>query len=131
MHHPTTLQMDNYSTCLRTGSPIRKWSPASKHHDVIERYIGECVEQGIIRVQHIPGRLSESPQSGDGFRVDALTKALSADLTTFYYHELHGPSIISKPIDGGKSKTKRDESASLSDSWNSAPLPGTSGAGDS
>ena len=131
MHHPTVLQMENYSTCLRTGAPIRKWSPASKHHDTIEKYIGECVERGIIRVQHIPGRLSESPQSGDGFRVDALTKALSADLTAFYYQELHGPLLLTQPMGGGKSKAKPDESQLTTSSENSipgnTPLPGTPG----
>ena len=116
MTEPTVLQMDNYSTCLRTGAPIRKWSPASKHHDVIERYIGECVERGIIRVQHNPGKLPERPRPGDGFRVDALTKILSVDETEFYYRELHGAHLplydtIEQTIDGGKNNSKPDDSS--------------------
>ena len=105
MDQPTELQVDNYATVNRNGAPIRKWSPASKHYDTLERYIGECVEDEIIRLRHVPGRMPEYPQSGDGFRVDALTKALSPATTRFYFNEIHGPDILTGTIDGGKSKT--------------------------
>ena len=87
---PTDLAVDNYATANRAGSPIRRWSPSSKQHDVNEKYVVECVERGTIRVTHKPGSLPEDPRPGDGFRPDAMTKALPRHETEFYYDELHG-----------------------------------------
>lgn len=99
---PTHLQLDNYATYLRHSAPIRKWSPASKQHDVLEKYIVECAERGIIKPIHAPGHLPPNPRPGDGFKVDALTKILSTAATQFYARELHGPDLrgdlLSNPI---------------------------------
>ena len=104
MDQPTVLRVDNYATCQRNSSPIRKWSPASKQHDVLERYTVECAERGIVRLQHVPGNPPENPQPGDGFRVDALTKILPTPAAQFYARELHGPDLRnSEAMDGGKS----------------------------
>ena len=95
---PTDLSVDNYATATRTGSPIRRWSPSSKQHDVNEKYVAECVERKTIAVHHKPGSLPEDPQPGDGFRPDAMTKALSRPHTEFYYDEIHGR----RPLPVGK-----------------------------
>jgi hypothetical protein len=87
---PTDLSVDNYATATRAGSPIRRWSPSSKQHDVNEKYVAECVERKTIAVHHKPGSLPENPRSGDGFRPDAMTKALPRQPTEFYYDEIHG-----------------------------------------
>ena len=97
MHHfgllrpgPTTLQVDNFATANRAGAAIRKWSPSSKQHDVNERYLAECVQRGIISVQHRPGSLPEDPRRGEGFPADAMTKALPRYATEFYFDALQG-----------------------------------------
>ena len=87
---PTTLYVDNFATVSRAGAPIRKWSPSSKQHDVNEKYLVECVERGVIRVEHRPGSLPEDPRPGEGFPPDAMTKGLPRLATEFYYDELHG-----------------------------------------
>jgi hypothetical protein len=92
---PTTLSVDNYATYLRNSCSVRKWSPASKQLDVLERYIVECVERNIVKLQHSSGHLPEHPQPGEGFKVDALTKVLPMSSTNFYHRELHGPDLIS------------------------------------
>jgi hypothetical protein len=87
---PTKLQVDNFATANRAGASIRKWSPSSKQHDVNERYVTECVQRGIIEVQHRPGSLPEHPQRGEGFPADAMTKALPRYATEFYFDALQG-----------------------------------------
>ena len=87
---PTTLYTDSFATVSRAGAPIRKWSPSSKQHDVNEKYLGECVERGVIRVEHRPGSLPDDPRPGEGFPPDAMTKSLPRLATEFYYDELHG-----------------------------------------
>ena len=94
MTSPTTLSIDNCATYLRNSSTIRKWSPASKQLDVLERHTVECVERKIVKLQHAPGKLPEDPQLGEGFKVDALTKILPKAATAFYNRELHGPDLI-------------------------------------
>ena len=93
MEQPTILEVDNYANYLRTSAPIRKWSPASKQLDVLERYTVECIERKVIKLRHRPGNLPEEPRRGMGFKVDALTKILTAAATEFYGRELHGPDI--------------------------------------
>jgi hypothetical protein len=87
---PTRLGVDNFATANRVGSSIRKWTPSSKQHDVNEKYVTECVERKVITVDHRPGSLPEDPRPGEGFRPDAMTKALPRAATEFYYDELHG-----------------------------------------
>ena len=87
---PTTLSVDNFATVSRAGASIRKWSPSSKQHDVNEKYVVECVERGVIHVEHRPGTLPEDPRPGEGFPPDAMTKALPRLATEFYYDEIHG-----------------------------------------
>ena len=99
MEDPTILEVDNYAHYLRNSSPIRKWSPASKQLDVLERYTVECIERGIVKLKHRPGSLPEQPQRGTGFKVDALTKIMTAAATGFYHGELHGPDIRSDMAD--------------------------------
>lgn len=115
MDTPTMLEIDSYSTLRREGAPIRKWSTASKHYDLHEKYLSECVERDVITVQHVPGNLPECPRPGDGFRVDALTKAMAVDATDFYFTALHGPELDVGNVDGGRSKTKSNESDDSSD----------------
>ena len=87
---PTTLTVDNFATFSRAGSPIRKWSPSSKQHDVNEKYVTECRERNVVRLKHSRGNLPEEPRPGDGFPPDAMTKALPRLPTEFYYDALHG-----------------------------------------
>ena len=87
---PTRLGIDNFATANRAGSTIRKWSPSSKQYDVNEKYLTECVERQVITVDHRPGSLPAEPRPGEGFRPDAMTKALPRAATEFYYDELHG-----------------------------------------
>jgi hypothetical protein len=84
------MYVDNKATVLAAGAPIRKWSPASKQFDIEEKFIVECVERGIIEIQHKPGNIPENPQPGDGFVADAMTKPMNAYEMAFYYPELHG-----------------------------------------
>lgn len=91
---PTPLYLDNYATYLRTNVFIRKWSPASKQHDVLERYLGECAMQQIIVPKHRPGSLPANPQPGDGFPADALTKIHDRSAVQFYTRVLHGPDLL-------------------------------------
>ena len=94
MDQPTKLYVDNYATYLRNSCSVRKWSPASKQLDVLERYTVECVERKIVKLQHTPGHLPENPRPGAGFKVDALTKVLPTMATDFYHRELHGPDLL-------------------------------------
>jgi hypothetical protein len=94
MEQPTMLYVDNYATYLRNSCSVRKWSPASKQLDVLERYTVECVERKIIKLQHAPGHLPENPRTGEGFKVDAMTKVLPTMATDFYHRELHGPDLL-------------------------------------
>ena len=87
---PTTLTVDNFATFSRAGAPTRKWSPSSKQHDVNEKYLTECRERDVIRVEHSRGTLPEDPRHGEGFPPDAMTKALPRLPTEFYYDALHG-----------------------------------------
>ena len=87
---PTTLTVDNFAVFSRAGAPMRKWSPNSKQHDVNEKYVAECRERNIIRVEHSRGNLPEDPRPGEGFPPDAMTKALPRLPTEFYYDALHG-----------------------------------------
>ena len=93
MGKPTTLKVDNYANYLRTSAPIRKWSPASKQLDVLEKYSVECIERKIIKLEHQPGNLPENPRPGMGFKVDVLTKIMPTAATDFYSRELHGPNL--------------------------------------
>jgi hypothetical protein len=93
MGEPTTLKVDNYANYLRTSAPIRKWSPASKQLDVLEKYSVECIERKIIKLEHQPGHLPENPRPGMGFKVDVLTKTMPTAATDFYSRELHGPDL--------------------------------------
>jgi hypothetical protein len=93
MGEPTTLKVDNYANYLRTSAPIRKWSPASKQLDVLEKYSVECIERKIIKLEHQPGHLPENPRPGMGFKVDVLTKIMPTAATDFYSRELHGPDL--------------------------------------
>lgn len=85
---PYILYMDNQATVLDAGAPIRKFSQASKHFHIEEKYVVQCVEDGLIKVVHMPGSLTEG---GDGFCVDALTKALGNHEFSAYYPQLQGP----------------------------------------
>ena len=91
---PTKLSVDNFATVSRAGAPIRKWSPNSKQHDINEKYVVECVERGVIRVEHRPGTLPDDPRPGEGFPPDAMTKALPRLATEFYYDEIHGRRLL-------------------------------------
>ena len=101
MEQPTKLYVDNYATYLRNSCSVRKWSPASKQLDVLERYTVECVERKIVKLQHTPGHLPENPRPGAGFKVDALTKVLPTMATDFYHRELHGPDLINADMGRG------------------------------
>jgi hypothetical protein len=88
---PINLALDNSSTVLSTAGPIRKFSPATRHFTMDDRFIVQCVEDGTIVVRHVPGAPQQMPPSGnDGFAVDALTKPLGAILLLHYYQFLHG-----------------------------------------
>ena len=108
MEEPTTLEVDNYANYLRTCGPMRKWSPASKQLDVLERYTVECIERKVVKLRHRSGKLPEEARGGMGFKVDALTKMLPAAATDFYGRELHGPDLRhdvpsgADGMDGGK-----------------------------
>ena len=101
---PTKLNIDNFATALRAGSTVRRWSPSTKQHDVNEKYVVECVERKTVAVHHKPGSLPEDPRPGDGFRPDAMTKALPRAATEFYYDEIHGrrplPPNTRSAVDG-------------------------------
>ena len=43
--------------------------------------------------------MPEQPQRGAGFKVDALTKIMTAAATGFYHGELQGPDIRSDMAD--------------------------------
>jgi hypothetical protein len=88
---PIKLALDNSSTVLSTAGPIRKFSPATRHFTMDDRFIVQCVEDGTIEVRHVPGDPQQMPPSGDdGFAVDAMTKPLGATLLLHYYQFLHG-----------------------------------------
>ncbi|PHR10085.1 MAG: hypothetical protein COB29_01235 [Sulfitobacter sp.] len=90
---PMTLYMDNSATVLDCGAPIRKFSPASKHFDIEDKYVVQCSEDKIVKVIHMPGTIdsdNNNPQPGDGFCVDALTKPMPQVLHDIYYAEMQG-----------------------------------------
>jgi hypothetical protein len=91
--HPFRFEMDNEATVLATGAPIRKFSPASKHFDIEDKYVVQCSEDKIIKVVHVPGTISadnNDPQTGDGFCADAFTKPMPRILHDLYMKELQG-----------------------------------------
>ncbi|PHR10089.1 MAG: hypothetical protein COB29_01225 [Sulfitobacter sp.] len=90
---PIVLYMDNAATVLAAGSLIRKFSPASKHFDIEQKYVVQCVEDGIVTVVHMPGSIdSDRPVPGDGFCADAMTKPLPSIILDCYFTEMQGPS---------------------------------------
>ncbi|PHR00191.1 MAG: hypothetical protein COB29_16075 [Sulfitobacter sp.] len=91
-----TLFMDNAATVLDCGAPIRKFSPASKHFDIEDKFVVQCAEDDIINVVHKPGTIdcdNSNPQPGDGFCADSMTKPLPKILHDVYFAEMHGVSV--------------------------------------
>ena len=79
--------------CCSCGAPIRKFSPASKHFDIEDKYVVQCSQDKIVKVIHMPGTIdsdNNNPQPGDGFCVDALTKPMPQVLHDIYYAEMQG-----------------------------------------
>jgi hypothetical protein len=90
---PIVLYLDNAATVSAAGSLIRKFSPASKHFDIEQKYVVQCVEDGIIKVVHMPGSVdSGQPVPGDGFCVDCMTKPLPSSVLDCYFVEIQGPA---------------------------------------
>ena len=90
---PIPLFLDNQSTVLAAGSPIRKWTPKSKAFDIDAKYIVEAVENGIISVHYASGAPPDGTAGGPaGFPADVMTKALSGSVLRHYIQMLQGPS---------------------------------------
>jgi hypothetical protein len=81
---PVTHFMDNHAAILDAGSPVRRFSKRTKHFLVSEKYVQQCVEMGVTKLQH---------RRGDKFDTDAMTKSLTGVLleqhaSTLYSGEL-------------------------------------------
>ena len=92
---PMVLKCDNQATTFAAGAPIRKFSQRSKQFDIEEKYVQQCVEEGLISVIHVPGSINSTDSSNNGyvmkgFCVDAMTKPLTGSLIKNYYGQLHG-----------------------------------------
>ena len=96
---PTKLYVGSYATFRAVGAQIRKWSPASKHFSIEEKYVVECGERDIIEVHHKPGSLPENPRNA-GFVADTMTKTMTAREMGFYYPESHGDNRNAKQHGG-------------------------------
>lgn len=96
---PIRLELDSATTVTLSGAPIRKFSPRAKHFHIDDRFIVQCVEEGIIHLVRVPGSLPPHFQESDrGFAVDALTKSLPSTELAHYYHYLHGPLGVSTTV---------------------------------
>ena len=85
------LALDNSSTVISTAGSFQKFSPATRHFTMDDRFIVQCVEDGTVEVRHVPEVPQQMPPSGDdGFAVDAMTKSLGTTLLLHYYQFLHG-----------------------------------------
>ena len=84
------FEIDNAATVLHAGSNTRKFSTASKHFKIDEKYVTQAVEQGVVTVKHKSGKLPPQPKPQQGFDVDAMTKVLPAPVLDFYFDELQG-----------------------------------------
>ena len=84
-NEPITLYLDNAATVLMAGAPIKKFSQASKHFDIEEKWITQCVSDGILRVRHMPGSIEDG---GKGFAADAMTKPLPKHVLDVYAVQL-------------------------------------------
>jgi hypothetical protein len=93
MTAPTVVHIDNQATAFKAGNrtSIRKFSNASKHFEVDHLYVVEAVQDGVVSVNLVPGKLPTNPKPTDGFPVDALTKPLSEKVTAFYHRALQSP----------------------------------------
>lgn len=88
---PILLQLDSLSTVSTSGASIRKFTPKQKHFHIDDRYLTQCVEDGTILAEHVPGNPASLDLPGTGFPADALTKALDASLLRYYFPALQGP----------------------------------------
>ena len=63
------------------GAPMRKFTPAFKQFDVEDKYAVQCVEDGLVALQHIPGKpvhiTGTTYSNSDGVPVDMMTKPLT------------------------------------------------------
>ena len=90
-HGPQRRRLRHGNTRWFTNATMVADTSSKQHwHDVNEKHVAECVERKMIAVHHKPGSLPWDPRPGDGFRPDAMTKALSRPLTEFYCDEIHG-----------------------------------------
>jgi hypothetical protein len=89
------LECDNQATTQQAGAPIRKFSASTKHFDIDEKYVQQLVEEGLLKVVHVPGSIptkgADKQRARLGFPVDMMTKPLSAPVIKVYYPQLHGP----------------------------------------
>lgn len=84
---PITMELDSLSTVSTSGSPIRKFVPRQKHFHIDEMYTTQCVQDGTVRIFHIPGSPSEIAA---GISADAMTKPLHASALRHYIPMLQG-----------------------------------------
>ena len=86
---PVVIYTDSQATVLVSGAPIRKFTPASKQFDVEDKYVVQCVEDGLVKLQHIPGKPIQGSKYSEGFPVDMMTKPLSGKMIEKYAYMLH------------------------------------------
>ena len=88
---PLILNMDNETTVLHAGAPIKKWSAKSRHFTLDQKYVAQAVQDNVIQVRHQRGTVTDD--NPRGFYADAFTKGLPRDLVELYLGVMHGPSV--------------------------------------
>ena len=87
--YPTRLFVDNAAVVLHTSNAIRRFTPASKAHDIEQKYLVDAAVHQVVEVCDIDGKINPS---------DMMTKVATVTMTASIMKTLEAtrrPHVVS------------------------------------